>query len=1282
MGSTEPLRQMDTTAAVDEHAGLGRLPAEMQAVGQAFARALTPDDVARVVSRQVLPLTGAALATLAVLSEAGDGLELLDAGADDLALTAPRRIPLEASASIAEAVRTRQPLWLVVSSADARGSSPPSEVSPDFPAMAVLPLVLDDHVSGALALGFAEERAFGTDERALLMGIAAHCAAALERAATFARERASRERLELALQAANMGTWDWDLRTNHVAWSPQLEIMHGFAPGAFDSTLDALLAHIYPEDLEQVREGIRAAQRTGELRLDYRALWPSGDVHWYEARGHMTRDASGSPLALRGVCIDVSPAKQAEHALRESEEHFRTLADNIAQFAWMADASGFIFWYNQRWYEYTGTTIDEMRGWGWTAVHHPDHVDRVVARLKHSWETGEPWEDTFPLRGRNGQYRWFLSRALPIRDERGRIVRWFGTNTDITERRWAEALVVGERNALELIARGSPSTEVLGTLCRTVEELADDGLLASILLLDQDRMRLRYGAAPSLPATYSRALDGLMIGPNAGSCGAAAFRGEPVIVTDIATDPLWADHRELALSHGLRACWSTPIRSLAGEILGVFALYYREARTPTTEHLRLADLVSRTAAVIIERKRADDVRARLGAIVDSSDDEITGKTLEGIVTSWNAAAVRLYGYTAEERVGRSITEIIPAEHLEEHSAIMARVARGERVPAWDTARLHKDGHRVEVSLSLSPILDDTGQVTGVSAIGRAVGERRRLEAERDRLLAAEREARELAEAAGRRLGLQYRLAELLAGADPNTTPPVLPAVSRTLGWDWAALWRVDPEAGVLRCAEAYQSDALLDPFGEASRGLRLAPGEGLLGRVWQSGEPRWVSDLPREPGFTRSAAAQQVGLRSGVVIPLRVGRELVGVLSFMSREERPFDGVMLATLLAIGGQLGQFLERRRTEETLRRQAALLELAPMAVTMRDAERRIVYWNPAAEALYGWSAREALGHVSHDLLHTRFPVSVAAHEALLEREGAWEGELVRRRRDGREVTVGSRWLLLRNERGETHTLEVSTDITERKQVEAERARLLESERAARAAAEAAINARDEFVAMVSHDLRNPLAAIKGHIQMVHRRAARGETLTARMLLERLNTIESSITALSTQIDELHDAARLQAGHSLDLRPRPTDLVALARESVRHYQHASESHVVRVASQEPELVGSWDPDRLERVLANLLSNAVKYSPAGGEVLVQVAREDQWAVLAVSDQGIGIPEADRATIFERYRRASNVSGQIAGTGLGLAGARDVIQQHGGTISVRSREGHGSTFFVRLPLS
>jgi signal transduction histidine kinase len=136
------------------------------------------------------------------------------------------------------------------------------------------------------------------------------------------------------------------------------------------------------------------------------------------------------------------------------------------------------------------------------------------------------------------------------------------------------------------------------------------------------------------------------------------------------------------------------------------------------------------------------------------------------------------------------------------------------------------------------------------------------------------------------------------------------------------------------------------------------------------------------------------------------------------------------------------------------------------------------------------------------------------------------------------------------------------------------------------------------------------------------------------------------------------------------------------VDRQQHTSESHHLLFEPTVTELVGNWDATRLERVIANLLSNAIKYSPSGDDVLVEVSRDDSWAVVSVADHGLGIPAADLPHIFERFRRASNVAGQIAGSGLGLAGARDIVEQHVGTISVHSDEGRGSTFVVRLPLS
>ena len=260
------------------------------------------------------------------------------------------------------------------------------------------------------------------------------------------------------------------------------------------------------------------------------------------------------------------------------------------------------------------------------------------------------------------------------------------------------------------------------------------------------------------------------------------------------------------------------------------------------------------------------------------------------------------------------------------------------------------------------------------------------------------------------------------------------------------------------------------------------------------------------------------------------------------------------------------------------------------------------------------------------------------------------------------------------------------------------------------------RDEFLASVSHDLRTPLTAIKAYAQIAHRRASRLEPAAATRLVDLLTGIDLAATKMTALVEELLDLTRLETGRPLELRREVTDLVTLARACIADHQRTSQVHHLHLETPEREVSGCWDAARLERVLSNLLSNAIKYSD-GGDITVTVAREPApapgsracraeagradvpmscppaahrppeadgasgWAVLTVHDDGVGIPAADLPHIFERFYRAGN-AGRAWGSGIGLAGARQIVEQHGGTVTVESNEGEGATFTVRLPIA
>lgn len=327
-----------------------------------------------------------------------------------------------------------------------------------------------------------------------------------------------------------------------------------------------LLDHVY-------RTGEPYIGREAKATLNRSASGQPDEVY-FDFVYQPVRNAEGLVEGVLVHAVEVTDRVVARKTIEKSEQRFRALADAIPQLVWMANPDGWIFWYNQQWYAYTGTTPEQMEGWGWQSVHDPAMLPAVLERWKGSIASGEPFEMTFPLRGADGVFRRFLTRGVPVRDEQGRITRWFGTNTDI-----------------------------------------------SVEAKTQDELRR------------------------------------------------------------------------------------------VQERLQIELINSQ----------------KMAAIVESSDDAIVSKDLNGIVRSWNRSAERLFGYKAEEIVGRSILLIIPPELQSDEDMILSKIRAGEKIDHFETVRITKTGERLNVSLSISPVRDEQGRIIGAAKIARDITENKKIE---------------------------------------------------------------------------------------------------------------------------------------------------------------------------------------------------------------------------------------------------------------------------------------------------------------------------------------------------------------------------------------------------------------------------------------------------------------------------------------------------------------------------------------------------------------------------
>src|SRR5580700_10411789 len=502
------------------------------------------------------------------------------------------------------------------------------------------------------------------------------------------------------------------------------------------------------------------------------------------------------------TALDVREGKRIEEALRRSEEYLRLTIDTIPILAWCSRLDGSNEFLNQRWLDYTGLSIEAARDWGWKVAIHPEDLPRLLDVWHKLLASGEPGELEARLRRFDGAYRWFLFRAEPLFDEKGNIVKWYGTNTDIDDRKWAEAVLGAEKKILELITGSNSLATILETLCRRVEEMFS-GSLCAILFLDSDGERLRKGIAPSFPPDFMTAVDGVHIGPRVGSCGTAAYRKETVIVSDINTDPLWTDYRELALAYGLQAGWSTPILSAQETVLGTFAIYSRKPRSPTPQERKLLEQFAHLASVAMEHTRAQESLRRSEAkyrdLIDVSPDAIYVIDTDLTYVLANPAGAELAGCTPEELIGTPIAETFVTE---ERPLLAARMEMMKTEPylRFERKFVRRNGDIVPVEVSLTTV---RGRY--LQAVLRDISERKRSE---EALRASEQVARGQVEA------LTYSLDVLATASEPEKfLGKMLSTICRLLTGQSASLWLFDEptDSLILRLVVDSVSPAGFEP---------------------------------------------------------------------------------------------------------------------------------------------------------------------------------------------------------------------------------------------------------------------------------------------------------------------------------------------------------------------------------------------------------------------------------------------------------------------------------------
>lgn len=602
---------------------------------------------------------------------------------------------------------------------------------------------------------------------------------------------------------------------------------------------------------------------------------------------------------------------EAATARNTSEALFRELIDSLPMAIAVNDRQENVIFLNRKFIELFGYTLDDIPTVNaWWPLAYPDQAYRQEVRTawheaveKAVREKTEIVPFEFKVTCKDGREREVLFGLAPVGDLNLIVFN------DITERRQAEQLLAIQTKVLEMVAGGTPLSETLDVLAREIEAHTA-GLLASVLLLDSDGIHVHHGAAPSLPDTFIRAVDGQPIGERAGSCGTAVWRREQVIVEDIDTDPLWSDYRGLAAAHGLRACWSTPIFAADNRVLGTFALYYAKPALPTAYHQRLIAMTTHCAAIAItsykERDALRESEAYNRMLFDRSPIGLALAQLDGKLLDVNSAYADIIGRTIDETLNLSYWDITPEKYAAQEKQQLASLDSTGAYGPYEKEYIHKDGHLVPVRLK-GLLVERNGDKFIWSSV-EDITESKWAEEEISRV------NQEL-----RTINKIILICATTLNIDELLNKVMLEALDIT-GLEGGTICFVTPDETLHIAAHRATSQATLEDL--TSHAVKV--GDCLCGQCARDLKPLILRDREAVLEFSTREATRGEDIRFHAAFPLVSGERCVGVLCVFTRTDAKPDERSLKLLETVSSQIGMAIDNAQLYAESVRQNVTLE----------------------------------------------------------------------------------------------------------------------------------------------------------------------------------------------------------------------------------------------------------------------------------------------------------------------------------------------------------------------